>query len=53
MPIRRVQGGYRYGTEGKVYPTRAGAERQARAIHASQSQQKRAEAKKRNGGYSR
>lgn len=35
MPVRKVKGGYRFGTSGKVYPTRAGAERQARAIYAS------------------
>lgn len=35
MPIHKVKGGYKYGKTGKVYPTRAGAERQARAIHAN------------------
>jgi len=35
MPIRKVKGGYKWGTSGKVYPTKAGAQRQARAIHAS------------------
>lgn len=35
MPIHKVQGGYRWGTHGKVYKTRAGAARQARAAHAS------------------
>ena len=35
MPVRKVKGGYRYGTKGKVYPTRAQAERQGRAIRAS------------------
>lgn len=29
--------GWRYGRTGKVYPTRAGAVRQARAIKASQA----------------
>lgn len=35
MPIKRVKGGYKWGTTGKVYKTRAGAERQMRAIYAS------------------
>ena len=42
MPIRKTTGpkggkGYQYGTTGKVYPTRAGAVRQAQAIKASQA----------------
>ena len=35
MPVRKVQGGYRWGKAGKVYPTKSQAERQGRAIHAS------------------
>ena len=35
MPVRKVQGGYQWGTRGKVYPTRAQAEAQGRAILAS------------------
>ena len=35
MPVRKVQGGYRWGQSGKVYPTKAQAERQGRAIYAS------------------
>jgi len=35
MPIKRVRGGYKWGERGKVYKTRAGAERQARAAYAS------------------
>jgi len=34
MPVRRVKGGYRWGTSGKVYKTRKQAERQGRAIYA-------------------
>jgi hypothetical protein len=37
MPVRKVRGGWRYGSSGKIYPTKAQAERQGRAIHASQS----------------
>jgi hypothetical protein len=46
MPIRKVTGpkggkGYQYGTTGKIYPTRAGAVRQAQAIKASQAATKK------------
>lgn len=40
MPVRKVRGGYRYGKRGKVYASRAKAERQGRAIHASQARSK-------------
>lgn len=33
MPVRKVKGGYKWGSTGKVYKTRAAAERQGRAIH--------------------
>jgi hypothetical protein len=36
VPVRRVKGGYKWGKTGKVYPTKAQAQRQARAIYASQ-----------------
>ena len=35
MPVKKVKGGYKFGSSGKVYPTRAGAERQQRAAYAS------------------
>tara|TARA_R100001015_G_scaffold4266_1_gene1525 strand:+ start:402 stop:545 length:144 start_codon:yes stop_codon:yes gene_type:complete len=35
MPVKKVKGGYRFGKSGKVYKTKAQAERQARAIYAS------------------
>lgn len=35
MPVKKVNGGYQWGTRGKVYPTREQAERQGRAIIAS------------------
>lgn len=41
MPVRKVKGGYRYGTKGKTYPTRAQAEKQGRAIRASQGKRKK------------
>ena len=35
MPVYKVKGGYRWGKTGKVYKTKAAAERQGRAIRAS------------------
>jgi len=35
MPVKKVKGGYRWGTSGKVYKTKEAAERQGRAIRAS------------------
>ena len=36
MPVHRTKsGGYQWGTHGKVYKTKAGAQRQARAVYAS------------------
>ena len=35
MPVRKVKGGYRWGSKGKIYPTKAQAEKQGRAIMAS------------------
>ena len=35
MPVRKVKGGYQWGTSGKIYPTKEQAERQGRAIRAS------------------
>lgn len=38
MPIKKVKsGGYKFESKGKVYPTKAGALRQMRAIKASQA----------------
>ena len=36
MPVRKVKGGYRYGTKGKVYKSKSKAEKQGKAIRASQ-----------------
>lgn len=41
MPVRKVKGGYRYGSKGKVYKSRAKAERQGRAIKVAQSKRKK------------
>ena len=35
MPVMKVKGGYRWGKKGKVYKTKAKAEKQGRAIKAS------------------
>jgi hypothetical protein len=35
MPVRKVKGGYKWGSRGKVYKSRAKAVRQGRAAHAS------------------
>lgn len=35
MPIRKVEGGYKWGSKGKVYKNRKDAERQAAAAYAS------------------
>lgn len=35
MPIRKVKGGYKWGGYGKVYKSKAGAVRQARAAYAN------------------
>ena len=35
MPVKKTKGGYKWGSSGKVYPTKAQAEKQARAAYAS------------------
>lgn len=40
MPVRKVKGGYQFGTHGKVYTSREKAVKQGRAIHASQGRKK-------------
>lgn len=35
MPIQQVKGGFRWGSHGKVYPTKEQAEAQGRAAYAS------------------
>lgn len=47
MPVRRVKGGYRWGSTGKVYATRAGAQRQGRAIEMAMRKKRKT---KRRGG---
>ena len=44
MPTHKTPGGYKYGSKGKVYKTKAAADKQGRAIKASQT--KRGKGKK-------
>lgn len=46
MPVQKVPGGYQWGQSGKVYPTKAQAEAQGRAIYASGYREKPAQSKK-------
>lgn len=41
MPVRKVKGGYKYGTKGKVYKRKSDAVKQGRAIRASQARRKK------------
>ena len=41
MPIKKVKGGYKWGSSGKIYKTRTGAARQAKAAYASGYKKKR------------
>lgn len=36
MPVRKVRGGYRFGSKGKTYKNKSAAAKQGRAIKASQ-----------------
>jgi hypothetical protein len=40
MPVRKVPGGYKWGNTGKVYKTKAAAEKQGRAIYAARGYSK-------------
>lgn len=35
MPVHKVKNGYKFGKSGKIYKTKAEAEKQGRAIYAS------------------
>jgi len=41
MPVKKLKGGYRYGTKGKVYKSKAKADAQGRAIRASGYKEKK------------
>lgn len=36
MPVKKTKKGYKWGTKGKVYPTKKQAQRQGRAIKANE-----------------
>ena len=40
MPVKKVKGGYKYGSKGKVYKPRSKAVKQGRAIKANQAKRK-------------
>lgn len=40
MPVHKVKGGWKYGTKGKVYNSKAKAQKQGRAIKAAQNRRK-------------
>ena len=35
MPVRKTKGGYKYGSKGKTYSTKAAAAKQGKAIRAA------------------
>ena len=41
MPVRKVSGGYRWGSMGKIYRTKEAAEKQGRAIMAMRGGKKK------------
>ena len=41
MPVRKIKGGYQYGTKGKIYKEKEDAEKQGWAIRASQKRRKK------------
>jgi hypothetical protein len=41
MPTRKVKGGWKWGKKGKVYKTKKAADRQGRAIRASQRRRRK------------
>lgn len=40
MPVEKCKGGYRWGKTGKVYKTKAEAEKQGKAVKASMGRKK-------------
>lgn len=41
MPVRKVAGGWRWGSKGKTYPTKAQAAKQGRAVQAAKTRRKK------------
>ena len=46
MPTRKVRGGYKYGSKGKVYKRKSDADKQGRAIQANKKRRKKAYGRK-------
>lgn len=46
MPVQKVNGGWRWGQSGKIYPTKEQAERQGRAAYAAGYREKGTSTKK-------
>ena len=40
MPVKKVKGGYKYGSKGKVYKRRSKVVKQVKAIKANQAKRK-------------
>jgi hypothetical protein len=40
MPVKKVKGGYKYGSKGKIYKQRSKAVKQGKAIKANQAKRK-------------
>jgi len=41
MPVRKTNSGYKYGSKGKTYKTKAKAVKQGQAIHASKKKKRK------------
>lgn len=41
MPVHKISEGYKWGKQGKAYPTKRGAEKQAQAAYANGYKEKR------------
>lgn len=46
MPVKKVKGGYKWGSKGKVYPTKRKAEQQGKAIELSGYKKKKSATKR-------
>lgn len=46
MPVQKVQGGWKWGQHGKVYPTKAQAEAQRTAAYANGYREPKTESRK-------
>ena len=51
MPVRKVKGGFRWGSSGKIYKTRSAAQKQGRAIEALRKARSKKPAPTKRRGY--